>query len=144
MGYVAHEAAELLDRTSEEIARLGQITGAEVPADGKGYRAFYSFANLVEMRITEELTQFGVPRKHIQRYLTALRNSHMRWLEEDGAELGAWLVIGGEKWAAGSTMTIALGTLQLSGPIVSFVAIDAGAIKQAILRRNGDAVDIGQ
>ncbi len=133
MSFVAYEAAQMLDRTSEEIARLGQIVSPDEPANGKGFRAGYSFVNLVEMRIAEELTQFGVPRKHIQRYLTALRNSHMRWLEEDGAEMGAWLVISGEKWAAGSTMDIAFETLQLSGPIMSLVAIDAGKIKNQIL-----------
>lgn len=142
MSYVANEAAQLLDRTSEEIARLGQIVEPFEPALGKGYRALYSFVNLVEMRIAEELAQFGVPRKRIQKYLTALRTSYMRWLEEDGAEMGAWLIVSGDqRWAAGSTVEIAFQTLWRSGYFTSFVAVDVGKIKATILKLN--TVEVG-
>ena len=89
--FLAHQAAHVANRNVREIARLGQIVAPERPAGGKGFRARYSFSNLVQMRIAEEMARFGVPRKRIGVYLSDLRYSFLRWLEVDGSD--GWIIV---------------------------------------------------
>ena len=95
--YFAHEAAKILNVSPEHVARLGQIIEPDYPAGGKGFRAQYSFRNLVEMRIAEEMAAFSIPRKRINLYLREINHSLLRWLEVDGND--GWLIIGKENWS---------------------------------------------
>ena len=132
--FLAWQAADLMERQPQEIARLGQLVEAEVPANGKGYRALYSFRNLVEMRIAEELGRFGVPQKRIQKYLSDLNNSHMRWLEENG--LDGYIVLDRlSRWSAGTTLELAFEALGYQIPVCSAVVINLGLIKKALRLR---------
>lgn len=128
----ANEAAKVMDRTPETIARLGQIVPPERPAGGKGYRAAYSFRNLIEMRIVEEMVKFGVPRKKIALYVTQLRVSMNRWL--DGHDDG-WMVIDGQwNWQITSNFdAIQLGWRNKKPD--AFLAISIGKIKSELAEK---------
>ena len=132
--YKAAEAAKLIERTSVDVARLGQIVTPEIPANGKGYRAFYSFRNLVEMRLAEELGKFGIPQKRIERMIEELRKTKCRWLDLDGRD-GVVILDRNWKFAAGDTIDLALRSISVNIPVTSAMIVDLGIIKRAI-RRN--------
>lgn len=129
--YLAHEAAKMMGRDPQEIARLGQIVPPERPAGGKGFRAFYSFSNLVQMRVAEEMARFGVPRKRISSYLFDLNHSFLRWFQEDGQD--GWVIIGDSgKWAVVTSFDI-LSNDQLQSS--ALLSVNIGKIKSEI-RKN--------
>ena len=129
----AHEAAKVIERDASAVARLGQIITPELQANGKGYRAAYSFRNLVEMRIVEEMMKFGVPRKKIVSYLDTLRHSKMKWLDEKHTD--GWIVIDGEwNWQFASDFSaIQLGWRNKQPH--SFLAISIGKIRHELAER---------
>ena len=115
-----------------EIARLGQIIVPEYPANGKGYRAYYTGTNLVEMRVTEHLASFGIPQKRIQRFIEDLRKSRYQWLDLDIGRDG-WVVLDSTgRWSGGQSVAEALTALEIKLPVVSAVMIDLRPIKKAI------------
>lgn len=116
---------------SMEVARAGQVITPEVPANGKGYRSLYSFQNLVEIRIVEQLGKFGVPQKRIQRYIEDLRHSKGRWLCNEGAD-GFVVLDNLWRWGCGSTLELALEPLAESVSPISLIAINLGAIKRSL------------
>lgn len=130
-GYTAGESAVLIERAPAYIARMGQIVTPELPANGKGYRSYYSFRNLIEMQLAEELAGFGVPQKKVQHCITALRHSRCKWLEENGED--GWLVIDRLwRWGAGTTVEIALRSLSIPSPIPSFLTVNILTMKQKL------------
>lgn len=128
--FQASQAAQIMGRESITVARLGQVIAPERPAYGKGHRAGYSFRNLVEMRLAEELARFGVPQKRTQHYIESLRRSWGKWLEEDGS--AGWVVLDDQEWGAGSTVDMALQTLERSRPVGAFLAVDLRKIKESL------------
>ena len=122
----------MLQSNSSVIAQLGQVIPPDKPASGRGYRSLYSFRNLVEMRIGEELSRYGVPWKRISKHIVDLRNSRCHWLDNEG--LDGWAILDDLwRWAAGTTVEGALSALKF--PPKSFVAINVGNIKRAIRAR---------
>lgn len=128
--YQAHEVAKIMHRDTGIIARLGQIITPELAAGGKGYRAAYSFRNLVEMRIVEEMIKFGVPRKRIASYLKTLRDSTMDVFGETQED--AWIVIDGDwHWQIANTFAAIQLGWQATFPN-SLLAISVGKIKKEL------------
>lgn len=137
--YQAKDAARLISSTPSDVARLGQVISPDIPADGRGYRSFYSFRNLVEMRLGEELVSIGISWKRISKYIEALRKSHGRWLEEDG--LDGWLVLDRLwQWGAGTTLEMAMDAVFQDHPRTLAIAVNVGLIKQAIRRKTGNDI----
>lgn len=129
--YQAGEAAELINSTSADVAKLGQIITPDVPADGRGYRSLYSFRNLVEMRLGEELSRIGISWKRINKYIEELRRSYCRWLEEDGRD--GWLVLDGAwKWGAGDTLDMAMYSIFGDSKASMIIAVNLKMIKDGI------------
>lgn len=140
--FTAGDAAKLIETTPEEVAYLGQIITPEVPATGSGYKSFYSFRNLVEMRLGEELSNLGVPWKRIYKYVDALRESRGQWLENIG--LDGWLVLDSVwKWGVGTNVETAIASLSGLRSVSAFIAVDIGRIKQGIRRRSEGITDEG-
>ncbi len=131
--FQAYEAAKVLNREASFIAKLGQIVTPALPANGKGYRAAYSFQNLVEMRIVEEMVKFGVPRKRIVGYLTTLRESAMNVFDDTKEE--AWIVVDGAwRWQIANTFAaIQLGWWAEAPD--SLLAVSIGKIKKELKSR---------
>lgn len=130
--YTAGEAAKLIGSNSDDVARLGQIITPDAPANGRGYKSLYSFRNLVELRLGQQLGHFGVSWKRIAKYIDSLRKSRGKWLEEDG--LDGWLVLDEFwRWGAGTTLETATASLNKI-PVTAMVAINVGAIKRGIKR----------
>ena len=127
--FQAHEVAKIMGREAELIARLGQIIAPEIAANGKGYRAAYSFRNLVEMRIVEEMIKFGVPRKRIASYLAILRTASINAFSDTHGD--AWIIINGQgQWQIASTFAaIQLGWRETPD---SLLAISIGKIKKEL------------
>lgn len=140
LSFQARDAARLMSSTPSDVARLGQIITPDFPADGRGYRSLYSFRNLVEMELGNELSHLGISWKKIAKYIEALRKSHGRWLEEDG--LDGWLVLDRFwKWGAGTTLEMAMGAVFKNRPHDLVIAANIGMIKRAIRRRGeGDSL----
>ena len=137
--YQAKDAARLISSTPSDVARLGQVISPDIPADGRGYRSFYSFRNLVEMRLGEELVSIGISWKRISKYIEALRKSHGRWLEEDG--LDGWLVLDRLwQWGAGTTLEMAMDAVFQDHQRTLAIAVNVGLIKQAIRRKTGNDI----
>ena len=137
--YQAKDAARLISSTPSDVARLGQVISPDIPADGRGYRSFYSFRNLVEMRLGEELVSIGISWKRISKYIEALRKSHGRWLEEDG--LDGWLVLDRLwQWGAGTTLEMAMDAVFQDHPRTLAIAVNVGLSKQAIRRKTGNDI----
>ena len=132
--FIAGEAAKVMEREPAAVARLGQIVTPEQPAHGRGYRAGYSFRNLVEMRLAEEFSRLGVSQKRIQRALVALRHSHGRWLEKDGAD-GYVLLDSLGRWSAGATFDLALYPLTRTIAVASVIAVNLALVKTALRHR---------
>lgn len=131
--FQASEAATIMSRNPALIARLGQIVTPELPANGKGYRAAYSFRNLVEMRIVEEMVKFGVPRKRIAGYLATLRDSKMNVFDDTKEE--AWIVIDGSwRWQIANTFAAVRLGWWAEEPD-SLLAISIGKIKKELKER---------
>lgn len=138
MGFTASEAAKLMDSTPSDVARFGQTIVPDTPADGKGYRSFYSFRNVVELKVSEGLARFGVPWKRISRHIKELRESRCRWFEDDG--LDGWLVLDRSwKWGAGTTLDMAV--MSIGVPTVLFIVVDIGTIKRGIRRARQPTTD---
>lgn len=129
--FKAREAAKIMDWQPEEVTRVGQYIAPEVPGNGKGHHALYSFRNLIEMRISEYLGKFGVPQKRIQKYIADLRSSKHGWLEEDGPE-GLIALDDTWEWAAGSDMDSIMTTLSQRKVPVGIIIVNLGAIKRAL------------
>lgn len=128
--FQASEVAKIMGCESGWVARLGQIIAPEIAANGKGYRAAYSFRNLVEMRIVEEMIKFGVPRKRIASYLITLRASTINVFSDTQEE--AWIVIDGEwRWQIANTFTAIRLGWQNHIPD-SLLAISIGKIKKEL------------
>lgn len=123
----ASEAASVMGRDILATVRLGQIIEPEVEAGGKGYRAGYSFRNLIEMRVAEEMIKFGVPRKRIMSYLKIIKNALTSWMKDDG-----WIVIDDTwEWQLTSDFSaIALGWKKREP--TALLAIRVGKIKQEL------------
>lgn len=140
--YQAGEAAELINLTSADVAKLGQIITPDVPADGKGYRSLYSFRNLVEMRLGEELSRIGISWKRINKYIEELRKSYCRWLDEYGRD--GWLVLDGTwKWGAGDTLEMAMYSIFKGSVASMIIAVNIKVIKDGIRfvkYGNGDSI----
>lgn len=140
--FTAGDVAGLITSTPLEVARMGQVIIADVPSDGRGYKAMYSFRNMVEMRLGEELSNIGVQWKRIYKYIEELRRSHGRWLEEDG--LDGWLVLDRFwKWGAGTTLDMAIISVFKDRPQDILVAVNVGMIKRALrsrITRDGDSL----
>ena len=130
MEYRASQVATILKCPVEFVSRLGQVILPDDPAFGKGYRIGYSFRNILEVCIAEQLIAFGVPRKKIQFYLNGLRRAHNRWLEIDGPN--GWVVLDSElRWAAGMTLEGAISMLPEAN---ACIVIDIGKMKWRITR----------
>ena len=131
--FQASEAATIMNRDAAFIARLGQIISPALPANGKGYRAAYSFQNLVEMRIVEEMVKFGVPRKRIAGYLTTIRDSKMNVFDDTQEE--AWIIVDGSwRWQIANTFS----AIQLGwwAEVPNYLlAVSIGKIKQELKAR---------
>lgn len=137
MHYTAKDAAGIMLSTPSEVARMGQVISPDVPANGKGYRSLYSFRNLVEMMLGNELAHLGVSWKRICKYIEAMRKSHGRWLEKDG--LDGWLVLDRFwRWGAGTTLEMAMEAVFKDRPHDLVIAINVGMIKRALRHRTGD------
>lgn len=140
--FTAGCVAELITSTPLEVARMGQVIIPDVPSDGRGYKSMYSFRNMVEMRLGEELSNIGVPWKRIYKYIEELRKSHGRWLEEDG--LDGWLVLDRFwKWGAGTTLDMAIISVFKDRSQDVLVAVNVGMIKRALrsrMIRDGDSL----
>lgn len=130
--FKASEAAKIMDWEPEAVARVGQYIDPDVPANGKGYRALYSFRNLVEMRLSDYLARFGVPQKRIQKYVIDLRKSQLGWLEENGPDDGYLVLDNLWRWAAGSTVEEIIANLSLKISPVGMIVVNIGAIKRAL------------
>lgn len=119
------------------IAKMGQIITPHREANGRGYRAAYSFRNMVEMRIVEELSFYGIPQKKIQRYIQNFgKETKIDWLVD--LQTNIWLAIDGwGHWAIGNDLEDVMDILSLGGrdKTLSSVVVDVGKIKQDI--RNG-------
>lgn len=130
--FKASEAAKLLERSAVDIARMGQVIVPTFPANGKGYRAYYTGTNLVEMRVGERLASFGIPQKRIQRFVEDLRKSRYQWLDLDVGRDG-WVVLDDTgRWSGGESLGEALTALNMRMPVISAVMIDLRPIKQSI------------
>lgn len=130
--FKASEAAKLLERSPVDIARLGQVVVPAFPANGKGYRAYYSGTNLVEMRVMEHLSSFGIPQKRIQKFIEDLRESRYQWLDLDVGRDG-WVILDDSgRWSGGQSVGDALAALEMKMPVVSAVMIDLRPIKKSI------------
>ena len=143
--FQAKDAARLISSSSSEVARLGQVIIPDIPSTGRGYRSLYSFRNLVEMRLGEELAHFGVSWKKISRYIDALRKSHGRWLDNDG--LDGWLVLDRVwEWGAGTTLETAMDAVFKNRPQDVVIAVNVAIIKRGIRSRdrNGDSLTDGE
>lgn len=135
--FTAGGAARVMSSTSSEVARLGQIIPPAMPANGKGHRSLYSFRNLVEMRLGDELAHLGISWKKICKYIEALRKSHGRWLEKDG--LDGWLVLDRFwKWGAGTTLEMAMEAVFKNRPHDLVIAVNVSMMKKSLRRRTGD------
>ena len=110
---------------------MGQYIIPDSEANGKGHHFSYSFRNLVEMRLQEELGRFGVPQKRIQKYIADLKGSRGQWLEESGQD--GWVILDGAfRWAAGNDLGDAIKNLTHAMNVTSLIAVDVGKIKQAL------------
>lgn len=140
--FTARDVAGLITSTPLEVARMGQVIIPDVPSDGRGYKSLYSFRNMVEMRLGEELSNIGVAWKRIYKYIEELRRSHGRWLEQDG--LDGWLVLDRFwKWGAGTTLDMAIDSVFKDRPQDVIVAVNVGMIKRALrnrMTRDGDSL----
>lgn len=137
----AGDAARLLGIPSARVAQMGQYLIPDNEANGKGHHFEYSFRNLVEMRLQEELGRFGVPQKRIQKYIEDLRASKWQWLDYNGQD-GIVILDSVYRWAAGSTVEEALKNLSHTMTVTSFIAVDVGLIKQAIRTRMEETGEI--
>lgn len=132
-GFFASQAAKLINRSPVEVSRLGQLITPDGPANGKGHRSLYSFRNLVEMVVAEEMIRFGVPQKKIQKYLRELRSSRGRWLESGTRE--DWIILDQLwRWGAGNTLDVAIRSL-VNPEATAIVAINVGTIRESIKER---------
>lgn len=132
--YSAGQVAKILEKDSMHVAKMGQLITPLREANGRGYRAAYSFRNMVEMKIMEELVHFGVPQKRIQKTINSFGHStNIDWLND--SQMQIWLVMNGwGKWAIGNNLLDAMNILELGGceETKAAIVVDIGKIKQFI------------
>jgi hypothetical protein len=126
----AADVGAFFERDGQYAARLAQLIEPAYPAHGKGYRAGYSFQNLIEMVVIDRLIGLRVPHKRIQEYLLSLRQSHGQWLADN--DVGGWIVLTHDwRWGAGTSLDIAMRSVAHSAGVDTAIVIHIGAIKTA-------------
>jgi len=134
VAYNAGQVARILQKDSMAIAKMGQLITPHREANGRGYRAAYSFRNMVEMKILEELSYYGVPQKKIQKYIHNFgKATNIDWLVDPQTNI--WLVITGwGKWAIGNNLDDAMGIVSLGQHemAISAIVVNIGKIKQDV------------
>jgi hypothetical protein len=134
--YLVKQVSSVLDLPCTQIAQIGQIIQPEIPAHGRGHRSNYSFRNMVEIAIFHHMAKFGVPRKHIQRYLKDLGISQFRWLEHEGFD--GWVVLDDQwRWSAGTTPDAAIENMERTAPVFAALTVDVKTIKEKIREKLG-------
>lgn len=132
-GYSAGDVAKILNWHSAQVAKLGQIIKPSEEPIGRGHRAGYSFRNIVEIRIADELIRFGVPQKRIAYYLRSLSRSKAEfdWLANSSD--GMWAALDGTRqWAVGMTLDGVLSSLNHVRQVDAAIFINLGSIKEMI------------
>ena len=134
--YLVKQVSSVLDLPCNQVAQIGQIIQPHIPAHGRGHRSNYSFRNMVEISIFHHMAKFGVPRKHIQRFLDDLVTSQFRWLDHEGYD--GWVVLDDElRWSAGTTPDASIENMERTAPVNAAITVDVGAIKNKIRERLG-------
>ena len=134
MQYLARDVAAILEKPAAYVAQVGQVIQPHQPAHGRGYRAEYSFKNIVEIALYDTLNKFGVPRKFIKEHLINLGKSRYRWLEHDGKD--GWVLLDSEwRWSAGHTPNHTIVNLDQSSPVTAAIVVDLGRIKNTIRQK---------
>ena len=117
------EVATLIGLDPTRVAKIAQLVPPVRSGNGRGTRALYSQANILEVQIVDRLWNFGLPHRTIRTVMDKLRHSNMRWLEQENA----WLVIvDAERWMAGNSLVHIMRSLNYPS---TFLVIDIGQIR---------------
>ena len=118
------EVATLIGLDPTRVAKIAQLIPPMRSGNGRGTRALYSAANILEVQIVDRLWSFGLPHRTIRGVMDKLRHSDMRWLEQQNA----WLVIiDAERWMAGNSLVHIIRSLNYPS---TFLVIDIGQMKK--------------